>query len=77
MGAVDPAQATAAFLEAIAPGSGVERVTRLMWDQAGAVQVERRAPLVGADGKIHHIYPGRPARRPAGEPAPIAADGGP
>jgi hypothetical protein len=76
VGAVDPAQATAAFLEAIAPGSGGERVTRLMWDQAGAVQVERRAPLVGASGKIHHIYPGAAGGAPLASRRPIAADRG-
>ena len=57
VGPLDPAHVSAAFLEAIAPGSGGERVARLVWDQAGAVQVERRAPFVGASGKIHHVYP--------------------
>ena len=60
MGPVDPADVTAAFLEAIAPGSGGERVVRLVWDQAGAVQVERRVPLVAASGKVHHIHPLQP-----------------
>ena len=76
VGAVDPAQAAAAFLEAIAPGSGGERVARLMWDQAGAVQVERRAPLVGASGKIHHVYPGAAGGAPVASPRPVAPDRG-
>jgi hypothetical protein len=66
VGAVDPARAAAAFLEAIAPGHGTERVVSLVWDQASAVQVERRPPLAVASGKIHHVFPGPapPGSRP-------------
>ena len=57
VGAVDPAQIATAFLEAIAPGRGAERVASLVWNQAGAVRVERRPPLAPG-GKIHHVYAG-------------------
>ncbi len=74
VGPVDPAQVTAAFLEAIAPGSGAERVARLVWDQAEAVHVERRPPLVGASGKIHHIHPAAAGGAPSANRCRVAAD---
>jgi hypothetical protein len=57
VGTVDPTRVAAAFLAAIAPGRGTERVVSLVWDQADAVRVERRPPLAAASGKVHHVYP--------------------
>jgi hypothetical protein len=64
VGPVEPAAVAAAFLDAIAPGRGAERVASLLWDQARTLGVERRPPLAGASGKIHHLHaPGpRPSR---------------
>jgi hypothetical protein len=45
-----------AFLTAISPGSGAERVMALLWRNSGMVQVERRAPLVTATGKLLHLH---------------------
>ncbi|HWC01967.1 MAG TPA: hypothetical protein VHF87_04285 [Methylomirabilota bacterium] len=57
VGEVDAARVSAAFLRAIAPEGGAERVVSLVWSQAGAVRVERRPPLLAASGKIHHVFP--------------------
>jgi hypothetical protein len=55
VGPVDPAAVATAFLEAIAPGRGAERIASLLWAQAGAVRVERRPPVAATSGKIHHV----------------------
>ena len=55
VGPVDPAEVAAAFLAAIAPGRGAERIASLVWEQAGAVRVERRPPVAATSGKIHHV----------------------
>jgi hypothetical protein len=55
VGPVDPAEVAAAFLAAIAPGRGAERIASLVWAQAGAVRVERRPPVAATSGKIHHV----------------------
>ena len=57
VGAIDPTRVAAAFLEAIAPGRGAERVTSLVWSGARVVQVERR-PALATGGKIHHVHAG-------------------
>jgi hypothetical protein len=44
-----------AFLEAIGPGSGTERLMALNWRQVGLLRVQRRAPLATATGKILHL----------------------
>jgi hypothetical protein len=62
VGPVDPAAVATAFLEAIAPGRGAERIASLLWAQAGAVRVERRPPVAATSGKIHHV-----ALPPSGE----------
>ena len=53
-----------AFLTAIGPGSGAERLMALNWQQAGLLRVQRRAPLATATGKILHL---------AQEPRPASA----
>ncbi|HEX2500067.1 MAG TPA: hypothetical protein VHO73_01325 [Methylomirabilota bacterium] len=58
VGGVDPTRVATAFLDAIAPGRGAERIASLLWSDAGAVRVERRPPLAASSGKIHHVYAG-------------------
>jgi hypothetical protein len=56
VGAVDPAAVADTFLEAIGTGSGVERLSSLLWREAGLVQAEVRPPLTTAAGKILHLH---------------------
>lgn len=56
VGPVDEARVAAAFLDAVAAGSGADRVATLVWRHAGAVRVERRAPFATATGKVHHVH---------------------
>lgn len=56
VGSVNADEVKEAFLTAISPGSGVERVMGLLWRQADLLQVERRAPLATAAGKILHLH---------------------
>jgi hypothetical protein len=46
---------TDAFLSAIAPGDGGERMMGLAWDQGGVLAVERRPPTIAATGKFQHL----------------------
>jgi hypothetical protein len=55
VGRLDEPAVADAFLAAIGGGSGAERVMELQWRQGGVVQVERRAPLVSAAGKVLHV----------------------
>lgn len=45
-----------AFLEAIGPGSGVERIMSAVWEDADLLRVNRRAPAATASGKILHLH---------------------
>jgi hypothetical protein len=56
IGPLDAEALADTFLAAIGGGSGVERVMELQWRQAGFLQVERRAPLVTAAGKVLHLH---------------------
>lgn len=55
VGALDEEAVVDAFLEAIGPGVGAERVMGLMWRSARFVRVERRLPIVSGSGKILHL----------------------
>jgi len=57
------------FLMAIGAGSGVKRVSGLLWRDAGLLRVERRAPLTTATGKILHLHTERrPSERDSSGP---------
>ncbi len=47
-----------AFLAAIGPGTGVERIMGHVWRDGQFLRVERRAPLATASGKILHLHVG-------------------
>ncbi|MGH7359675.1 MAG: hypothetical protein ACREJR_12750, partial [Candidatus Rokuibacteriota bacterium] len=68
VGPVDPAAVAQAFLDAVGAGSGVERVTRLLWGDAGLLRVERRPPRITGAGKILHLH-ARPAGSPSSAPS--------
>ncbi len=55
VGEIDPQAVAKAFLQAISQGHGVERVMGTVWRQAKVVEVERRAPMTTASGKISHV----------------------
>lgn len=55
LGILDEKALAEAFLAAIAPGGGTERVMGLVWRDAGLLEVERRPPLSTSTGKILHL----------------------
>ncbi len=63
VGPVDSRAVTDAFLDGVAPGSGVERVMGLFWRDAQMVGVERRPPFTTATGKILHVHRAAPGSR--------------
>jgi hypothetical protein len=56
VGPLDPQAVIETFLEALGPGSGVERIMALQWRQSRALTVERRPPLMTAVGKVQHLH---------------------
>jgi hypothetical protein len=56
VGPLDPAAVADAFLEAVGPGSGVERITALQWRESRSLTVERRPPLRTTLGKVQHVH---------------------
>ena len=64
IGPLDPAAVREAFLAAVSPGSGVERVMGLAWREAALVRVERRPPERTPAGKILHLRTPRAALEP-------------
>jgi hypothetical protein len=56
LGHLDERAVADAFLDAIGPGSGVERVMALQWRGGRSVAVERRPPVTTAVGKIQHLH---------------------
>jgi hypothetical protein len=55
LGPLDPDAVGRAFLDAIGPGTGVERVMGVTWRESGLLSVERVAPGASASGKILHL----------------------
>ncbi len=55
IGTLDANALVEAFLTAISPGSGAEKVMGLLWRQGGFLRVERRAPEATPGGKILHL----------------------
>jgi hypothetical protein len=55
VGPLDPALAREAFLAALASGSADHRSMVATWREAGLVEIERRAPVAEAIGKILHL----------------------
>jgi hypothetical protein len=56
LGPLDTRAVADAFLQALGPGSGVERVMALQWRESHSLTVERRVPLRSAVGKIQHLH---------------------
>jgi hypothetical protein len=54
-GSLDPGLAREVFLTALASGSQDHRSMAATWREAGLVEVERRAPVTEAIGKILHL----------------------
>jgi hypothetical protein len=64
VGEVSHEAVASVFLERIGAGAGVERITGLLWHDAGVISVERRLPIVGSSGKVLHYLGGRSAMSP-------------
>jgi hypothetical protein len=56
VGLLEPQAVAETFLTAIGAGSGVQRVSGLLWRDAGFLRVERLAPRTTASGKILHLH---------------------
>lgn len=65
VGPLDNCAVADVFLTSIGNGSGVERLTELVWRSSGILGVERRAPRTTASGKVLHLHL---ERRPAAGP---------
>ncbi len=64
VGPLRSGEAARVFLEAIGPGSGIERLVGLLWQHADFLRVERRPPIALASGKVMHLHSERPSRGP-------------
>lgn len=56
VGPLDTNAVADVFLTAIGTGSGVERLTELLWRDGGFLRVERLSPRTTASGKILHLH---------------------
>ena len=61
VGPLEPARVAETFLAAIGTGSGAQRIMGSVWRDAELLQVERRAPVTTASGKILHLHIARRA----------------
>ncbi len=61
LGPLDTERVREVFLAAISRGPGGHQVMALLWRDAHLLQVERRAPVPTAAGKILHLHLERPA----------------
>ena len=66
VGPLNPDEVAEGFLRAVSPGSGIERLAGLMWQDGHFLRIERRPPLAMASGKVLHLHvtqkPGRPGK---------------
>jgi hypothetical protein len=69
LGPLDEAAVRDAFLAAVGPGAGAERIMALHWRELHLPVIERRPPLASEKGKILHV-----ARPGQVRPQPAAAD---
>jgi hypothetical protein len=58
VGPLDPDEVAEAFLRAVSPGSGIERLAGLLWQDGQFLRVERQPPLMMASGKVLHLHVG-------------------
>jgi hypothetical protein len=69
VGPLNPDEVAGAFLRAVSPGSGIERLAGLLWQGGHFLRIERRPPLTMASGKVLHLHvlpsPGWPEGREA------------
>jgi hypothetical protein len=56
VGSLDERAVIGAFLEAIGPGSGSERVMSALWRSRRLLRVERRPPMKTGSGKVLHLH---------------------
>ncbi len=67
VGPISSEAVTDAFLRAISPGSGAERVMAQLWRESGVLRVECRPPFVTASGKVLHLHVRKPGADPGRE----------
>ena len=56
VGPLDPGEVAETFLRAVGPGSGIERLAGLLWQDGRFLRIERRPPLAMASGKVLHLH---------------------
>jgi hypothetical protein len=56
VGPLNPDEVAEAFLHAVSPGSGIERLAGLLWQGGHFLRIERRPPLTMASGKVLHLH---------------------
>lgn len=55
LGPLPEEEVASAFLAALAPGDGGERLMGMVWEQGRVLRVERRRPAATRSGKVHHV----------------------
>jgi hypothetical protein len=56
VGPLNPDEVAEAFLRAISPGSGIERLAGLLWQDSRFLRIDRQPPLTMASGKVLHLH---------------------
>jgi hypothetical protein len=56
LGALPEAQIADAFLRAIAPGDGADRIAATLWQDTRTLTVVRHAPEATPAGKVLHVH---------------------
>ena len=56
VGRLDPERVAEAFLTAVRQSPGAGGIVALAWREGRVLRVERRAPLLGASGKVLHLH---------------------
>ena len=60
LGSLDENRVWELFLDAVGFDSGADRLTALLWREAGLPIVERREPKITGAGKVQHVHSERP-----------------
>jgi hypothetical protein len=68
VGPLNPRDVAEAFLRAVGPGSGIERLAGLLWQDGHFLRIERQPPLEMTSGKVLHLHRVHAGRHPPGSP---------
>jgi hypothetical protein len=56
VGQLDHDEVAGVFFRAVSPGSGIERLAGLLWQDGNFLRVQRQPPLTMASGKVLHLH---------------------